>query len=107
MKIFRIACLSTALALPPFVLAKMPLPNDSFGRLESALDYCAQVDSKSAAKYRERKSALVRGASDQEVAEARASKEYREAYDQVAVDLSKEPKDQTAKTCAASLEADK
>jgi hypothetical protein len=107
MKIHRVFCLVAAFLVPQLLLAKMPLPNDAFGRIESSLDYCAQVDSKSASKYQERKKALVRGASDQEVAEARDSKEYRGAYDQVTADLSKEPKDQTAKTCAASLESAK
>jgi hypothetical protein len=107
MKIFRISCLSVVLALPTLALAKLPLPNEIFGRIESSLDYCAQVDSKSAPKYQERKKVLVRGVSDQEVSEARASKEYQEAYDQVNADLAKEPKDQTAKACAASLESGK
>lgn len=104
MKILRIACLGAAIALPQLVLAKMPLPNEAFGRIEGALDFCAQADTGNAAKYQEQKKVLVQGASDDEVAEARASKEYKENYDAATEEMRKQPKEQTKKTCAAALE---
>jgi hypothetical protein len=105
MRKFRIVCLSAVLALSPLALAKLALPNDLFGRIEGALDFCAQADPQSAAKYQEKKKDLVRGASDQEVAEARASKEYKDGYDSATDELGKQPKEQVVKSCAAALEA--
>jgi hypothetical protein len=104
MKGFRIVCLSAVLALAPLALAKLALPNDAFGRIEGSLDFCAQVDPDSAAKYQEHKKILVQGASDQEVAEARASKEYKDGYAAADDELGKQPKDRVKKTCAAALE---
>jgi hypothetical protein len=103
MKIYRMLCLGAALAMPASALAKLSIPNDAFGRIEGALDFCAQVDSENAAKYQEQKKVLVQGASDQEVAEARASQEYKEGYDSATDEMNKQPKDQAVKTCAAGL----
>ena|SRR5215472_5849692 len=105
MKTFRIVCLSAVLALPSLALATLALPNDAFGKIEGALDFCSKADPKSATKYQEKKKLLVQGASEKEVAEARASKEYKEGYDSATNDLAKEPKEQVAKSCAAALEA--
>ena len=103
MKILRIACLGAAIALPQLALAKMPLPNEAFGRIEGALDFCAQADTGNAAKYQEQKKVLVQGATDDEVAEARASQEYKDNYKASTDELGKQPKDQARKTCAAAL----
>jgi hypothetical protein len=104
MKTFRIACLSAALMLAPLALAKLAIPNDAFGTIEASLDFCARVDPQSAAKYQEKKKFLVQGASDTEVAEARASKEYKDGYDAATEQMGKEPKEKMKKTCAAGLE---
>jgi hypothetical protein len=82
----------------------MPLPNAAFGRIEGALDFCAQADTGNAAKYQEQKKVLVQGATDEEVAEARASQEYKDGYQASTDELGKQPKDQAKKTCAAALE---
>lgn len=95
------------LALPTLVWAKMPLPNDVFGRIEGSLDFCAQADSDNAAKYQEQKKVLVQGATEDEVAEARASQEYKDGYAQASEELGKQPKDKAVKTCAAALETNK
>jgi hypothetical protein len=104
MKILCIACLGAAIALPQLALAKMPVPNEAFGRIEGALDFCAQADTGNAAKYQEQKKVLVQGATDDEVAEARASQEYKDNYKSATDELSKQPKDQAKKSCAAALE---
>jgi hypothetical protein len=103
MKILRIACLGSAIALSQLALAKMPLPNEAFGRIEGALDFCAQADTGNAAKYQQQKKVLVQGATDDEVAEARASKEYKENYDAATEEMGKQPKERAKKTCAAVL----
>ncbi len=106
MKLFRIAVLSAMVALAPLALAKLPVPNGLLGKVEGALDFCAQADPQSAAKYQGKKKAFVQGASDNEVAEARASKEYKEGYDSAGDEMSKQSKDESKKTCAAALEGE-
>jgi hypothetical protein len=104
MKIHRILCLSAAFVIPQLALAKLPLPNDAFGKVEGTLDFCAQIDSKAAAKYQEQKKLLVRDVPPEEVAAARETTEYKDAYTEISDELGKLPKDKAAKTCAASLE---
>jgi hypothetical protein len=105
MKSLGIVCLSVALVLPPLVLAKLALPNDALGRVEGALDFCARTNPHSASKYEEKKKELLQGASDQEVAEARASKEYKAGYDAGTDQIAKQSQDQVKKMCAAALES--
>jgi len=104
MKNVRIVCLSAALMLAPMALAKLDIPKDAFGRIEGSLDFCAQADPERAAKYQEQKKLLVQNATDEEVAEARASKEYKDAYDAATEEMGKQPKDKVKKTCASALE---
>ena len=104
MRSFRIACVSLALTLAPLALAKLSVPNGVLGRVEGALDFCAQSDPQSADRYQAKKKAFVQGASDEEVAEARASQDYKDGYQSANDELSKEPKNEVKKTCAAALE---
>jgi len=104
MKIHRILWLGAAIVIPQLALAKLPMPNDAFGRIEGTLDFCAQIDSKSAEKYQEQKKVLVRDVPEKEVAEARESQEYKDAYTWISDELAKQPKDKAVKACAASLE---
>ena len=97
-------CIGAGITLPQVALAELPLPNDVFGRFEGTLDYCAQVNPESAAKYQEQKKVLAHGASEKELSEARASSEYKESYDLVKDELSKEPKAKVAKGCAGAVE---
>src|SRR5438132_6594370 len=71
MKMFRIICVSAAILIPQLVLAKLPFPNDAFGKVEGILDFCAKADPQSAAKYQAHKKALVKDVPEKEVAEAR------------------------------------
>jgi|SRR5215470_2760882 len=104
MKIFRIACISAVLTVAPLALATLSVPNAVLGKVEGALDYCAQADPKSADKYQEKKKEFVKGATDSELAEARASQDYKDGYQSATDEMSKEPKDEVKKTCAAALE---
>jgi hypothetical protein len=104
MRIHRILCLGAALVVPQLALAELPLPNDIFGKVEGTLDYCAQVDSRSAAQYQEQKKLLVRDVPEKEVAAARETTEYKEAYAWIGDELGQLPKDKAVKACAASLE---
>ena len=107
MKIHRILCLGAALVVPQLVLAELPLPNDAFGKVEGTLDFCAQIDSGAAAKYQQQKQLLVRDVPENEVAAARETTEYKEAYAWVSDELGKLPKDKAARACSASLEGGK
>lgn len=104
MKINRTLCLGAALAIPQMLLAKLPASNDSFGKMESILDFCAQADSQGASKYQERKKSLAGDASEKEVAEARQTQEYKDGYQDVSDQLAKVPKDKAVKACTAFLE---
>jgi len=103
---FRLACLSLVFGLSSLAFAKLPLPNDALGKIEAALDHCARVNPKDAPAYQDKKKILIQGASGEEVAKARSSKEYQDAHEQVAAELGQEPVEQTAKTCAAALKGD-
>jgi hypothetical protein len=107
MRVPRILCLGAALLLPTLLLAKLPFSNDAFGRLEATLDSCTQADPANAPKYQERKKALVKDVPEKEVAEARASQEYRDAYDATTTEIGKQPKDKVVEACTASVKDDK
>ena len=49
----------------------------------------------------------MKDATEKEVAEARQSQQYKDAYEAVSTELGKEPKEKAAEACAASLESDK
>jgi hypothetical protein len=104
MRLHHILCLSAVIALPQLALAKLP-PNSALGQVEGTLDFCAQVDSRSAAKYQELKRLLVEGEPEREVMEARKTTEYKEAYDAIGEALGKVPKDQAVKACTSLLES--
>ena len=106
MKIHRILWLSAVLTLPHLALAKLP-PSSALGQVEGTLDFCAQVDPQSAVKYQEYKKVLVQDASEKELAEARKSSEYKEAYDAIGDALGKVPKDQVVKACTSLVESKK
>ena len=104
MKMLRILCIGAAVLIPQLVLAKLPFSNETFGKVEGILDFCAKADPQSAPKYQEQKKALVRDVPEKEVAEARQSQEYKGAYDAVGAELGNEPKEKVAEACTASLE---
>lgn len=107
MKIYRVLCLGTALVMAPVALAKLPFSNDAFGKVEGTLDFCAQTDAASASKYQERKKMLVKDLPEKEVAEARASQEYQDAYQGITTELEKLPKEKVVEACTAYLKSDK
>jgi hypothetical protein len=107
MKVRRMFSLGAALLLSQLALAKLPFPNDTFGKVEGTLDFCAQADSASAPKYQERKKALVKDLPEKEVAEARQSQEYIDAHEAVTTDLAKLPKEKVVEACTAYLKSDK
>jgi hypothetical protein len=103
MKIKRRLCLSAALLTAQLALAKMPFSNDMFGRVESTLDHCAQIDKFFAEKYAARKKELVKHATSAELEAARNSDEYKAAYKDMGEQLTQMPKDEVKNACAAAL----
>ena len=78
------------LALSPLAFADGPAPNaQALGVAESALNYCGPLDPVDADRMRQMIKQLVRGASEQQLAEVRNSDEYRKAYDSVVDFVSK------------------
>jgi len=103
MKIHRILCLAAVLVLPQLSVAKLP-PSSALAQVESTLDFCAKNDPQSAGKYEERKKLLVQGEPEKDVAEARQTPEYKEAYDAINVDLGKVEKAKVTKACTSFLQ---
>jgi len=104
MKIHRIICFGAALVIPQLALAKLPMPNDAFGKMEGTLDFCAQADPPSASKYQERKKVIAGDASEKDVEEARKTQEYKDGYQEITDQLAQVPKDKVVKACTAFLE---
>jgi hypothetical protein len=102
MKIHRVLYLSSMIALSQLALAELP-SKAALGQVEGTLDFCARVDTQSAAKYEEQKKRLVKDVPEKEVAAARESTEYKEAYDAISEALEKGPKDEAAKACTSFL----
>lgn len=105
MKIVRGFCFSALLAVTSLAFAKLALPNDIFGKIEGGLDACAKADPQSATKYMDKKKELAQGATDEELAAARASDEYKQGYAAGTDEIEKQPKDQAKKACAGALES--
>jgi hypothetical protein len=104
MKIHRILCLGAAFVIPQLALAKLPLPNDSFGKMEGILDFCGQTDPQAASKYQERKKVIAGDATEKEVAEARKTQEYKDGYQEISDQMAKVPKEKAVQACTAYLE---
>lgn len=80
MKVRRFLCLTVVLVFPQLAVAKLPMPSDSYGKMEGILDFCANTDPQAASKYQERKKLVAGDASEQEVTEARKTQEHSEGY---------------------------
>jgi hypothetical protein len=103
MRLVRIAWVSTALIIVPMALAELSLPKEVLGKVEGAMDFCAQADPQSASKYQAKKKEFAQGATDDELADARGSQEYKDAYKASTDELSKQSKEQGRKSCATAL----
>jgi len=101
----RIVSFAAAILISQFALAKVPYTNEVFGKLEGTLDFCAQLDTPSAAKYEARKKQLAKDATEAEVAEARDSEDYKKSYEWISEELPKAPKTDAMKACKAAQDA--
>src|SRR5271169_4124730 len=103
MKIHQILCLGAALVIPQLALAKLPLPNDAFGKIEGTLDFCAQANPQGASTYQQAKKMVAGDATEKEVAEARQTQEYKDGYQEISAQLAKVPKEKAVQACSAYL----
>ena len=103
MKIRPILCLSVAFVIPQLAAAKLPFSVDSLAKMEGILDFCAKVDTQAAAKYQEREKLIAGDASKEELADARKTQEYKDAYQEISDKLAKAPTESAAKACIAYL----
>jgi hypothetical protein len=99
----QILCITAVFLISHYAEAKLPLPNDSLGKIEGTLDFCAQANPKAAQKYMDRKKGIVGDALETEVTEARNTQEYKDAYQEISDQLAKAPKSKAVKACSDFL----
>jgi hypothetical protein len=108
MKFLRTSCIVTAIMAVPLLTPAVPaMPPNALGSIEATIMFCARVDSKSADKYKELGKRATEGMTEKEVADARASSEYKGAYTAITTDLEKMPVDKAAEACRGALEKPK
>jgi len=103
MRVQRIVLLIAAVVIPRLALAELPFSNDTFGKIEGILDFCAKANPQAATKYQEGKVQLVNKATEKEVTDARKTQEYKDSFASMSDQLSTLPKKQAVEACAASL----
>ena len=105
MKIYPVLGLAAIVSVvSQLALAAPPVPPKALGSVEATIHFCSRVDSKLADKYKEWGKLLVRDMSEKELAEARGSSEYKEAYDSLSAELEKLPTKKAVDACRASLQ---
>jgi hypothetical protein len=103
MKTNRILLVCAAITIPQLTMAKLPFANDEFGKVERTLSFCSNLKPESAAKYQEIGKRYVGNAPAKELAEARKTPEYIEAYESSGALLANLPKEQVIETCSTIL----
>ena len=103
MKINRILLVCAAITIPQLTMAKLPFTNDEFAKVERTLSFCSNLKPESAAKYQEIAKRYVGNAPAKELAEARKTPEYKEAYESSGALLANLPKEQVNEACSAFL----
>jgi hypothetical protein len=105
MKFNRLLLVCTAITLPQLTMAKLPFAIDEFAKVERTLSFCSELNPGSAAKYQEMAERYVGNAPEKELAEARITPEYKEAYESNGALLADMPKEQVIEACNAFLKA--
>ncbi len=72
----------------------------TLGKVEGLLDFCAKVTGRLPTKDGVGAGRMLGATSEQLVAEARQSDEYRDGYDAITADLDQVPVDQARKACS-------
>ena len=107
MKIVRCLSLGAILLIPNLAGAELPMTNAAFGKVEGLIDFCAKTTPQNAEKFKEGRKQIAKGASENDVNEARKTPEYKEAYASMTGELAKVPKATAIEACSASMEQTK
>jgi hypothetical protein len=105
MKFNRVLLVCAAITLPQLTMAKLPFAIDEFAKVERTLTFCSELDPSSAAKYQEVAKRYLGSAPEKELAEARNTPEYKEAYESNGALLAEMPKEHIIEACSAFLKA--
>ncbi len=105
MKIKCILSVCVTIAIPQLAMANLPFANDEFGKVETTLSFCAKLKPESADKYQEIGKRYVGAAPEKELAEARKTPEYKEAFESNGALLADMPKERVIEACNAFLKA--
>ena len=100
----QIAAGVAALIIPVCAVSAPPVPPKALGNVEAIVNFCVRVDQESADKYKSLQKAVTHDMTEKELAEARDSADYKEAYDAVTGELEKIPAEKAPKSCRAALE---
>lgn len=101
-RILSVFCLSTVLAVPQVFAAELPAPA-ALGQVESLLDSCSKANPESAPDYKKQRERLVQGVSDKDLAELRASDDYKGAYKEISDRFEKVSNDEAVNACKVFL----
>jgi hypothetical protein len=101
-RILSLVWLCTALAVPQVFAAELPAPA-ALGQVESLLDSCSKANPQSAPDYKKQRERLVQGVSDKDLAQLRASDDYKGAYKEITDRFEKASKDDAVKACKVFL----
>jgi hypothetical protein len=102
----RLAAMLTGVCVALGLLAHAESPAlnaQTLGFTESVLNYCGAIEPALALKLREKVRQLVERATEQQIAEARNSDEYRKAYDSVSEFVAKVDERDAKRICSESV----
>ena len=103
MKINGVLFVCAAISIPQLAVAKLPFSNDELGKVERTLSVCSEFTPDAAAKYQEIAKRYLGDAPEKELAEARKTPEYQEAYESSGALLADMPKERVIEVCKAFL----
>ena len=96
-----LAILAPAQTAPP-TDAEPPTAGQLLGMLDGTVNFCAKINPKSAAKYKDLSQLVTTGHSEELVAEIRESNDYKEALDQISKQLGALSPKEALATCKGS-----
>jgi hypothetical protein len=99
-----LAVSALALAQPSWAQAQS-ISASALATTEATLDFCAQVDPKSAQQYWDQGKSLLQALPEGAATEIRKSEEYRQAYDSTTQMLAAVPQQEAARSCSGSTAA--
>lgn len=90
----------------PLLAADVPGGKQALGQLDAIVNYCSSLDPALERAGQQRLKTITGKASAQELADARSTDEYHEAYDAMTAQLNGLEREQSAQQCKALGQAD-